>query len=52
MEFLQNHADRAIARHMLTVGALIVAAVVLVPMGLEILSFGDQLAAQIEGVAK
>ena len=41
MNFLQNHADRAIARHMLTVAVLIIGAVFFLAGTLGLLRFPD-----------
>ncbi len=43
MEFLRNHADRAVARQMLATGVMIGAAVVLSAFGYEFMAAANEL---------
>ena len=50
MELLRNQADRAIARHMLGMMALILAVGFIGFTGIELLSAGEHLGATIESI--
>lgn len=47
MEFLQNHADRAVARHMLAIGAVVVAVACVWFVGAEFIAAANDLGANL-----